>query len=419
MAAANEARDALASLLVEVLASSPDMEGPGASAPDRARALFLRGRLQEVVGDVSTEDGAATLASAEEALKKAAKLDPALDGAWNCLAQLLWKKGNLEGAKNCYQAVLKRGPNLKTLQSMSMLCRSLAKSKAAPGTEEQKDLVAESMVYAKAATKLDLRDGYSWYQVGTAYMSAFFAEGASDQTKLTQALKAYDNAEKGGPGTGGDQTRALADHPDLHYNRATVRRYVEAYGDALAGFARAAAIDPTLPVKGEVDAILAVLGKLDDGCRGTGPMFKAKKMAAVRAAMEPGSGHHAAGNDTPKGHAETPLAALAEGVNEGKALHARAVLDATAEDMLNLHYIIVDKDGTLAALSVYGLEDGAVRLSSTLTLLNPNVREVDATWEGRRYQFRLIRVDLPKQILVGGKMPVGRIARPRLASTNL
>ena len=395
------------------------MEGPGASAPDRARALFLRGRLQEVVGDVSTEDGAATLASAEEALKKAAKLDPALDGAWNCLAQLLWKKGNLEGAKNCYQAVLKRGPNLKTLQSMSMLCRSLAKSKAAPGTEEQKDLVAESMVYAKAATKLDLRDGYSWYQVGTAYMSAFFAEGASDQTKLTQALKAYDNAEKGGPGTGGDQTRALADHPDLHYNRATVRRYVEAYGDALAGFARAAAIDPTLPVKGEVDAILAVLGKLDDGCRGTGPMFKAKKMAAVRAAMEPGSGHHAAGNDTPKGHAETPLAALAEGVNEGKALHARAVLDATAEDMLNLHYIIVDKDGTLAALSVYGLEDGAVRLSSTLTLLNPNVREVDATWEGRRYRFRLIRVDLPKQILVGGKMPVGRIARPRLASTNL
>ena len=136
-----------------------------------------------------------------------------------------------------------------------------------------------------------------------------------------------------------------------------------------------------------MDAILAVLGKLDDGCRGTGPMFKAKKMAAVRAAMEPGSGHHAAGNDTPKGHAETPLAALAEGVNEGKALHARAVLDATAEDMLNLHYIIVDKDGTLAALSVYGLEDGAVRLSSTLTLLNPNVREVDAGGKGGDISF--------------------------------
>ena len=45
----------------------------------------------------------------EEALKKAAKLNPALDGAWNCLGGLFWKRGNLEGARNCYQSVLKRG----------------------------------------------------------------------------------------------------------------------------------------------------------------------------------------------------------------------------------------------------------------------------------------------------------------------
>jgi hypothetical protein len=57
--------------------------------------------------------------------------------------------------------------------------------------------------------------------------------------------------------------------------------------------------------------------------------------------------------------------------------------------------------GTLAALSVYGLEDGAVKQMSTISLLSPNVREVDAEWEGRRYQFKLIRVDLPKQIFVG------------------
>ena len=86
--------------------------------------------------------GAKTLACAEEALKKAAKLDPGLDGAWNCLAQLLWKKGNLDGAKSCYQAVLNRGPNKKTLQAMSMLFRSLAKSKAAPGTDEQKNYLS-------------------------------------------------------------------------------------------------------------------------------------------------------------------------------------------------------------------------------------------------------------------------------------
>jgi hypothetical protein len=36
-----------------------------------------------------------------------------------------------------------------------------------------------------------------------AYMSQFFADGASDPAKLSSALKAYHSAEKGGPtGTG-------------------------------------------------------------------------------------------------------------------------------------------------------------------------------------------------------------------------
>ena len=46
------------------------------------------------------------------------------------------------------------------------------------------------------------------------------------------------------------------------------------------------------------------------------------------------------------------------------------------------------------------------------------MKDVDATWEGRAFKFRLVRVDLPNQILVGGSMPVG-LARPRLASINL
>ena len=424
--AANNARVGLAALLSEVLVVSSDLEGPGSSATDRARALFLRGRLQESTGAMDAgASGAKTLACAEEALKKAAKLDPGLDGAWNCLAQLLWKKGNLDGAKSCYQAVLNRGPNKKTLQAMSMLFRSLAKSKAAPGTDEQKNYIAESMVYAKAAVKLDLTDGYSWYQVGTAYMSAFFAEGASDRTKLAQALKAYENAERGGPnGIGRSKGLGLADHPDLHFNRAIVYRYVEDYGAALESFAKAAALDPNLPVAGEVDAVTASLAKLDDGCRGVGTMFKSKRLATLRAALLCGGGVYSGSSNAvdaavPKEYEDQSLAALAEGTNEGVAVRVRIAMDATAEDLLNLSYVVVDKDGVLAALSVYGLEDGAIRQTSTLTLLRPNVRDVDATRGGRRFRFRLIRIDLPKQILVGGQMPVGRNARPRMASTNM
>ena len=75
-------------------------------------------------------------------------------------------------------------------------------------------------------------------------------------------------------------------------------------------------------------------------------MFKAKEDGG-------GAGGDGTGERASRGwerHAEGPRGdALGGvgggGVNEGKALHARAVLDATAEDMLNLHYIIVDKDG--------------------------------------------------------------------------
>ena len=42
------------------------------------------------------------------------------------------------------------------------------------------------MEHAKAAVKLDMCDGYSWYQVGMAYMSLFFAEARRWITRTFQ-----------------------------------------------------------------------------------------------------------------------------------------------------------------------------------------------------------------------------------------
>ena len=78
-------------------------------------------------------------------------------------------------------------------------------------------------------------------------------ERPSDATKLAQSLKAYQNAEKGGPsGDGRAGGGGIGDSPDLHFNRAIVHRYVEEYGAALEGFRRAAALDPALPWRAEV-----------------------------------------------------------------------------------------------------------------------------------------------------------------------
>lgn len=474
-AAADDARRALTDLAREVwtLHERGALERPDAPASERARVLYLRGRLLEAVGVVRDAKGARsegddrlgvadstetsdlaklesssreTLArdSAEDLLKRAAKLDPGLDGAWLTLAQTLWKKNDLAGARHCYDAVLARGtPHKKALCAASMLCRSLAKSRADPGSDAQKALVAESLKLAKDAVRLDVDDGHAWYQVGTATMSVFFARGATDKALLLTALKAYENAEKGGPTGAGarDPEKHMRDHPDVHFNRAVVCRYVERYGEALAGFAEAARLDPALPTKSEVDAVLAALARLDDGCRGAGASGrKPKRAAAIARSLREeedtlrergGGGESVVYEGT--SYATKRVVDLQTGANAGSAVRARAVADATANKQtldggvsgsetlgaLNLHYVAVDAAGDVFAISVYGLEDGAVRMSSTLTLLNPDVRDVDVTWNGRRYQFRLVRVDLPKQILVGGRMPVGRIARPRMASTNL
>ena len=43
---------------------------------------------------------------AHEALSRAVKLDPLLVDAWNCLGECLWKKGDVEAAKNCFTGAL-------------------------------------------------------------------------------------------------------------------------------------------------------------------------------------------------------------------------------------------------------------------------------------------------------------------------
>ena len=186
---------------------------------------------------------------AEEALKKAAKLNPTLEGAWICLGQLLWKKGNLDGAKNCYAAVTSRAPNKKASQCMSMLCRTIAKAKAAPGTDEQKEHVVESLKHAKAAIKLDVTDGYSWYQCGMAYMTQFFAEGATDPNKLSQSLQCFASAEKGGPrGREPREGRRATTRPSLQSShRAAIRGGVR-FG--ARGIQARGAVGPAAAVEG-------------------------------------------------------------------------------------------------------------------------------------------------------------------------
>ena len=59
---------------------------------------MLIGKVLNVTSEYDTK--------AEENLSKAVKLDPKLVEAWNQLGESYWKKGNIDGAKNCFSGAL-------------------------------------------------------------------------------------------------------------------------------------------------------------------------------------------------------------------------------------------------------------------------------------------------------------------------
>ncbi|GAQ85172.1 hypothetical protein KFL_002220160 [Klebsormidium nitens] len=354
-------------LMIETLANET------AVSSKRGHVAYLRGKALDVGPDFSKE--------AEEQLSKAVKLDPSLADAWACLGHSFWKKGDLSQAQNCFKAALKKGPHKEALQQLSMLERSLAKA----DPEAAQQLVEASLGHAREAVALDIRDGRSWYTLGNAFLTHYFATGAWDFGQLRQALKAYQNAER---------DAAAACNPDLHFNRATVHSYLGEYSDALRDFAAAAERDPSLNAEAEVQKIVKLAGRLADLVANKGRV-KAKKLAGALAELGAAAG--------PSSHRVAPLGSLSPGVNKGVALLAKVLVQAASDSTYPLTYILVDKDGSCCVLAVYAVREGAVKADATVSLLDPVFSQQEVRWQDKVYSFPLIRVDHVQQVLVDGK----------------
>ncbi|XP_034227890.1 tetratricopeptide repeat protein 5-like isoform X2 [Prunus dulcis] len=226
----------------------------------RAKYEYLRGKILDVLPDYRKE--------AEDHLSKAVKLNPSLADAWLCLGNCIWKKGDLYSAKNCFTLALSKGPNKQILCQLSMLERKMAQ-----GTDNQAELVDESIQHAKEAITLDVKDGNSWYNLGNACLTSFFVTGAWDHARLLKSLKAYQNAEK---------DERMKSNPDLYFNSATVNKYLENYERALTGFEAAALKDPGLSAMEEVQKIVNLLDKLDNLLRGHA---RSKRLASLASSL--------------------------------------------------------------------------------------------------------------------------------------
>ncbi|KAK3024108.1 hypothetical protein RJ639_043567 [Escallonia herrerae] len=367
----------------------------------RATHEFLTGKVLDALPDYRKE--------AEDHLSKAVKLNPSLADAWLCLGNCIWKKGDLHSAKNCFTLALNKGPNKKILCQLSMLERSMAQGKNL-GADNQADIVEESVKHAKEAIALDVKDGNSWYNLGNAWHTCFFATGAWDHIKLLQSLKAYQNAEK---------DERMKSNPDLYFNCAAVNKYLENYERALSGFEAAALKDPGLNATVEVQKMVNLLDKIDNMLRG---QVKPKRLASLTSSLPAVDYCTLAVNLFPPfrksffflqvnpSYRRATVDRLLEGLNKKVAVAGKVLFFIKHENVTPLYYLMCDSNQICFVLSVYGIRSDAIKEGDQVTLLEPYYHNIDFSWKEKVcsdlllfYQFKSIRVDFIEQLLVNAK----------------
>uniref|UniRef100_A0A8V5GH57 Uncharacterized protein n=1 Tax=Melopsittacus undulatus TaxID=13146 RepID=A0A8V5GH57_MELUD len=186
------------------------MDDVHVSQQARGRALELRAEALGVCPTAAPQ--------VEQALSRAVKLDPGLASAWIRLGELQWGRGDLEGARACFRGAL---AHARARRLLSVVLRAGGGGGA----------LRESLTQAEAAVRCQPCDGASWYVLGNAYVSLFFAGGQSPEA-ARRALGAYAQAEV-----------ALGSSSQWEAPLQLLQ-YEERYGAALEGLSRAASLAP-------------------------------------------------------------------------------------------------------------------------------------------------------------------------------
>jgi hypothetical protein len=175
--------------------------------------------------------------SAEEFLSRSVKLDPRNSEAWNWLGEVFYFKKDYQQSKRCFEGSLEQsGPNKETLRKLSMVYRFLSQA------EDRKEAVLRSIDFAKQALTIDFNDAESWYILANAHLTNYFTNNPSYQ-ELERALKSYSQAEK----------LALAQNPDLYFNKAIALNASGKYQEAFDDLEIANKLDPGLNAQGKAE----------------------------------------------------------------------------------------------------------------------------------------------------------------------
>ncbi|XP_074428024.1 tetratricopeptide repeat protein 5 isoform X2 [Larus michahellis] len=392
-------RDPLEEAMEETLRR---MEAVQVSPAGRGRALVLVGRA---LGVCPTAWG-----RAEEALSRALKLEPGLGRAWIQLGELKWRRGDLEGARACFGGALQHGEEAEGRRLLSMALRA-----GGAGGD-----LRESLAQAEAAVRCDPTDGRSWYVLGNAYVSLFFAGGQSPDA-ARRALGAYAQAERVDP--------AAANNPDLHLNRATLLQYQERFGAALEGLGRAAALSPGwAEPRRRQNQLLRFLGALC-GLLANGGNLRGKRRRGLSGPLPPSllgplGGVAEAGGGVAQGGVSplrpSPIPALRPGPNPHRVLLGRVLFTLVPPGGVPYAVGLRDGGGAVAAVTVYNAAPAwGLAVGDALALPEPLLRQHQLCHQGQTFSFTGIRVASPLSLVVNGRrVPPSALAPPRLALLN-
>lgn len=344
----------------------------GDETTNDSELLFLKGKALNVAQAYN--------ADAERLLAKAVKLDPKNIDGWNELGECFWKKGDKTQAHTCLKRSLEVSENKVGLQKLSMLLRQLPTESEL----EKYNNITNSLEMARNAIKADVKDGHSWFILGNAYLALFFARMESiDDVK--RALQAYKRAET--------DKREAVNNPDLHYNRATVHEYQEDYGLAVEGYSLAALLDPDWPdPKAASERIKSRCLSIQDHIDSNGKI-KGKKLNALVESLKSSGGD---------GLSEIPVSKLEEGVN-GMTTCRLKIVKIFSSDTPPQTFLAVDKEGSLACLTIYNMVPDVINSSDVVVVPEPFFRRIKIAFAEDKCDFASIRVDNPVTVRVNGK----------------
>uniref|UniRef100_M1BIL9 Tetratricopeptide repeat protein n=1 Tax=Solanum tuberosum TaxID=4113 RepID=M1BIL9_SOLTU len=168
---------------------------------------------------------------------------------------------------------------------------------------------------------------------------------------------------------------AVKSHPFLHYDCGLVNRYLENYKGFLIGFSDVASKNPASDALHQLTLMLQLLDKLEGLLQGKlNDKSKGKSMETSLSSLI----QSLATIDLDPSYTRATMDLLTEGLNEGIAVIGAVRCLVKYEYKAPSYYVICDSDEKSFVLTVFGIQKEA------------------------HYQFKSVRVNLLKQVLVNG-----------------